>query len=137
MNGELRVPGCMQLSADTTGINSSHIIHRVAFGPVFPGQVNPLDGMQPCWSCLKQMHQGGDADIVRVCTGFERLLKTESGTFKYYLKLVPTEYVKLDGTRSFPRSHVLAATLFICHLRLANAACRLQGEDQPVLCDRV
>ncbi len=29
--------------------------------------------------------------------GFERVLQKESGTFKYYLKLVPTEYIKLDG----------------------------------------
>lgn len=34
----------LQLRADTTGINSSHIIHRVSFGPMYPGQVNPLDG---------------------------------------------------------------------------------------------
>lgn len=34
----------VQLQADTTGINSSHIIHKVSFGPTFPGQVNPLDG---------------------------------------------------------------------------------------------
>lgn len=24
--------------------NMSHIIHKVAFGPEFPGQANPLDG---------------------------------------------------------------------------------------------
>lgn len=24
--------------------NMSHIIHKVAFGPEYPGQVNPLDG---------------------------------------------------------------------------------------------
>lgn len=24
--------------------NMSHVIHKVAFGPEFPGQVNPLDG---------------------------------------------------------------------------------------------
>ena len=45
------MPACMQLAADTTGINSSHHIHRVAFGPTFPGQVNPLDGMQPAGPC--------------------------------------------------------------------------------------
>jgi len=27
----------------------------------------------------------------------ERILEKESGTFKYFLKIVPTEYVKLDG----------------------------------------
>ena len=37
----------LQLRADTTGINSSHIIHRVSFGPMYPGQVNPLNGGAP------------------------------------------------------------------------------------------
>ncbi|EIE27037.1 DUF1692-domain-containing protein [Coccomyxa subellipsoidea C-169] len=64
-----------RLQADTTGINSSHIIHRVSFGPTFPGQVNPLDGA-------------------------ERILDKESGTFKYFLKVVPTEYQWSAGTRT-------------------------------------
>ena len=34
----------LQLQADTTTINSTHFIHRVSFGPTYPGQVNPLDG---------------------------------------------------------------------------------------------
>ena len=38
----------VQLKADTTGINSSHIIHRMSFGPAFPGQINPLDGAPEC-----------------------------------------------------------------------------------------
>lgn len=34
-----------QLPSDTTGINSSHVIHKLSFGgSEFPGQVNPLDG---------------------------------------------------------------------------------------------
>jgi len=34
-----------QLPSDTTGINSSHVIHKLSFGSSeFPGQVNPLDG---------------------------------------------------------------------------------------------
>ncbi|BDA44520.1 Endoplasmic reticulum-Golgi intermediate compartment protein [Coccomyxa sp. Obi] len=73
----------IQLQADTTGINSSHIIHRVSFGPTYPGQVNPLDGA-------------------------ERILQKESGTFKYFLKVVPTEYVKLDGTRT--KTHQYSVT---------------------------
>ncbi|CAL5218347.1 g7 [Coccomyxa viridis] len=62
----------VQLQADTTSINSSHIIHRVSFGPTYPGQINPLDG-------------------------FERIVEKEAGTFKYFLKIVPTEYVNLRG----------------------------------------
>lgn len=26
--------------------NMSHVIHKVSFGPEFPGQVNPLDGFK-------------------------------------------------------------------------------------------
>ena len=37
----------LQLQADTTSINSSHIIHKVAFGPIYSGQINPLDGVLP------------------------------------------------------------------------------------------
>ena len=29
--------------------------------------------------------------------GVERILQVESGTFKYYLKIVPTHYVGLHG----------------------------------------
>lgn len=47
-----------QLKADTTGINSSHIIHRMSFGPVFPGQVNPLDGA----------HHGSGSLLMQSCT---------------------------------------------------------------------
>ncbi len=38
--------GCStQLPSDTTGINSSHVVHKLSFGgSEFPGQVNPLDG---------------------------------------------------------------------------------------------
>ena len=29
--------------------------------------------------------------------GFERVVEKEAGTFKYFLKIVPTEYVTLRG----------------------------------------
>jgi len=29
--------------------------------------------------------------------GFRRFVDTESGTFKYFLKVVPTQYVDLQG----------------------------------------
>ena len=31
----------------------------------------------------------------RICAGFERIVEKEAGTFKYFLKIVPTEYVNL------------------------------------------
>ncbi|KAF5748879.1 endoplasmic reticulum-Golgi intermediate compartment protein 3 [Tripterygium wilfordii] len=48
-------------------VNVSHIIHDLSFGPKYPGIHNPLDGT-------------------------ERILHDASGTFKYYIKIVPTEY---------------------------------------------
>ncbi|KAK6925618.1 Endoplasmic reticulum vesicle transporter, C-terminal, partial [Dillenia turbinata] len=48
-------------------VNVSHIIHDLSFGPKYPGLHNPLDGTV-------------------------RMLKETSGTFKYYIKIVPTEY---------------------------------------------
>ncbi|KAG8646412.1 endoplasmic reticulum-Golgi intermediate compartment protein 3 [Manihot esculenta] len=48
-------------------VNVSHIIHDLSFGPKYPGLHNPLDGTT-------------------------RILHDTSGTFKYYIKIVPTEY---------------------------------------------
>ncbi|XP_057475872.1 uncharacterized protein LOC130763864 isoform X2 [Actinidia eriantha] len=51
----------------TKHVNVSHIIHDLSFGPKYPGIHNPLDGTT-------------------------RILHGNSGTFKYYIKIVPTEY---------------------------------------------
>ncbi|KAI4305527.1 hypothetical protein L6164_028891 [Bauhinia variegata] len=48
-------------------VNVSHVIHDLSFGPKYPGLHNPLDGTT-------------------------RILHDTSGTFKYYIKVVPTEY---------------------------------------------
>ncbi|KAK1277089.1 Protein disulfide-isomerase 5-4 [Acorus gramineus] len=48
-------------------VNVSHVIHDLSFGPKYPGIHNPLDGTS-------------------------RILQGASGTFKYYIKIVPTEY---------------------------------------------
>lgn len=48
-------------------VNVSHVIHDLSFGPKYPGIHNPLDGT-------------------------DRILHGASGTFKYYIKIVPTEY---------------------------------------------
>ncbi|XP_017243529.2 uncharacterized protein LOC108215553 isoform X1 [Daucus carota subsp. sativus] len=50
-----------------THVNVSHIIHDLSFGPKYPGIHNPLDGTS-------------------------RIVQKGSGTFKYYIKVVPTEY---------------------------------------------
>ncbi|KAG5541147.1 hypothetical protein RHGRI_021126 [Rhododendron griersonianum] len=48
-------------------VNVSHVIHDLSFGPKYPGIHNPLDETA-------------------------RILHGTSGTFKYYIKVVPTEY---------------------------------------------
>ena len=53
-------------------VNTSHTIHEFAFGEPYPGSINPLDR-------------------------YNRITE-EPGSFKYFLKVVPTEYVHLNGT---------------------------------------
>uniref|UniRef100_A0A6N2K8G8 Endoplasmic reticulum vesicle transporter C-terminal domain-containing protein n=1 Tax=Salix viminalis TaxID=40686 RepID=A0A6N2K8G8_SALVM len=52
-------------------VNVSHIIHDLSFGPKYLGMHNPLDGTA-------------------------RILHETSGTFKYYIKVVPTEYREIS-----------------------------------------
>lgn len=55
-------------------LNVSHTVHSLSFGPPFPGVVNPLD------------------DNVRMLSKEEG-----AGTFRYFLKVVPTVYSSLTG----------------------------------------
>ncbi|CAK9229104.1 unnamed protein product [Sphagnum troendelagicum] len=61
-----------QIYASASDVNVSHFIHDLSFGPKYPGVHNPLDGI-------------------------DRILHDTSGTFKYFLKIVPTEYQYLHG----------------------------------------
>eukprot|EP00232_Nephroselmis_pyriformis_P005776 CAMPEP_0182908472 /NCGR_PEP_ID=MMETSP0034_2-20130328/35229_1 /TAXON_ID=156128 /ORGANISM="Nephroselmis pyriformis, Strain CCMP717" /LENGTH=203 /DNA_ID=CAMNT_0025044653 /DNA_START=3 /DNA_END=611 /DNA_ORIENTATION=- len=61
-----------QVFHDTMKINVSHTVHQMSFGPNFPGAVNPLED-------------------------YEQMVPTGSGTFKYFLKVVPTQYSPLKG----------------------------------------
>ncbi|XP_074557529.1 uncharacterized protein LOC141813460 [Curcuma longa] len=56
-----------QIFGGAKKVNVSHVIHDLSFGPKYPGIHNPLDGTT-------------------------RILDDKSGTFKYYIKIVPTEY---------------------------------------------
>ncbi|MBA0861055.1 hypothetical protein Goshw_023973, partial [Gossypium schwendimanii] len=56
-----------EIFGGATHVNVSHMIHDLSFGPKYPGLHNPLDGTV-------------------------RILHETSGTFKYYIKIVPTEY---------------------------------------------
>ncbi len=48
-------------------LNMSHIIRHLGFGPHYPGQSNPLDG-------------------------YVRIVDRRPHSYKYFLKVVPTEY---------------------------------------------
>jgi endoplasmic reticulum-Golgi intermediate compartment protein 3 len=52
--------------------NTSHIIHSLGFGEKYPGIHNPLDGVS-------------------------KIMKTGSGLFQYFVKVVPTIY-ELGGS---------------------------------------
>ncbi|KAH7661109.1 COPII vesicle protein [Dioscorea alata] len=56
-----------QIFGGAAHVNVSHMIHDLSFGPKYPGIHNPLDGTT-------------------------RILHETSGTFKYYIKIVPTDY---------------------------------------------
>lgn len=47
------------------------------------------------------------SDCTRVAAGFRRFVDTESGTFKYFLKVVPTEYADFKGACSQQRGLAL------------------------------
>lgn len=62
----------LQVPTDATTINMSHVINKMSFGPSYPGQVNPLDG-------------------------YSQISDVDTGTFKYFIKVVPTEYKSWRG----------------------------------------
>ncbi|KAJ7554843.1 hypothetical protein O6H91_05G011800 [Diphasiastrum complanatum] len=63
----LSIVVAQQIFQSVKQVNVSHIIHDLSFGPKYPGIHNPLDGTA-------------------------RILHETSGTFKYFIKVVPTEY---------------------------------------------
>lgn len=69
------VQRALQVPTDTSTINMSHVIHHMAFGPQYPGQINPLDA-------------------------YSRISDIDTGTFKYFIKVVPTEYQGWTGRRT-------------------------------------
>ena len=90
-------------------VNVSHVIHQLGFGQTYPGLINPLEG-------------------------FVRILDPNSGaaggTFKYFLKVVPTDFQFLKGrgistnqysvteyfTPSSPADTMLPAVFFLYDL---------------------
>ena len=100
----------LQFPNDPGIVNVSHIIKSVSFGPSFPGQINPLDGKTSTRaqffppSLLKEIAYGFQAlqglvkwpgglhSQVIGCAGLHRIVDHTAGTFKYYIKVVPTQY---------------------------------------------
>lgn len=75
----------------------SHIIHKMSFGPPYPGQVNPLDGEYvPLFSSTFNF---GKCEARHTCVlaGYQRVSDVDTGTFKYFIKIVPTEYLSWSG----------------------------------------
>ncbi|KAM6581199.1 uncharacterized protein LOC115725673 [Cannabis sativa] len=60
------------LALQTDTYNISHKINKLAFGDYFPGAVNPLDGVK--WT-----------------------QETPSGSYQYFIKVVPTKYTNIRG----------------------------------------
>eukprot|EP00282_Hemiselmis_andersenii_P030060 CAMPEP_0169468112 /NCGR_PEP_ID=MMETSP1042-20121227/22721_1 /TAXON_ID=464988 /ORGANISM="Hemiselmis andersenii, Strain CCMP1180" /LENGTH=243 /DNA_ID=CAMNT_0009581397 /DNA_START=9 /DNA_END=737 /DNA_ORIENTATION=+ len=63
-----------QLFPDRRGVNTSHVINHLSFGTDYPGLKHPLDGE------IKVLDEG-------------------TGTFEYFIKIVPTIYHDLKGGR--------------------------------------
>lgn len=64
----------VQVHADFSAINMTHHINHLRFGPQYPGRVNPLDS-------------------------FDRVVDHDYGTFRYFLTIVPTQYVSIFWSR--------------------------------------
>jgi len=58
--------------------NISHTIREFSFGKPYPGMTNPLNGVQKLWQGLE---------------------KRDSVMYDYYVKIVPTTYTYLDGSK--------------------------------------
>ncbi|GJP41144.1 hypothetical protein CLOM_g828 [Closterium sp. NIES-68] len=103
-----------QVFSTVGDVNVSHIIHSLGFGVPYPGRVNPLDGFV---RILPPLKEGEDP-------------ARSSGTFKYFLKVVPTRFHFWHGgsvktnqysiseyfTPSSPQSNALPAVYFLYDL---------------------
>ena len=63
--------------------NVTHVIHALSFGDPFPGQINPLDGVQ-------KYHPSTDPNA-------HIPISESGGMFMYYCKIVPTTYSHLTS----------------------------------------
>eukprot|EP00475_Leptophrys_vorax_P005411 TRINITY_DN13273_c0_g3_i2.p1 TRINITY_DN13273_c0_g3~~TRINITY_DN13273_c0_g3_i2.p1 ORF type:complete len:374 (-),score=8.29 TRINITY_DN13273_c0_g3_i2:23-1144(-) len=103
-----------QVFSSVGEVNVSHIIHALGFGAPYPGKVDPLDGFV---RVLPAVREGEDP-------------ARASGTFKYFLKVVPTEFFFWHGgsvktnqysiseyfSASTPQSNALPAVYFLYDL---------------------
>ncbi|CAI6003386.1 unnamed protein product [Closterium sp. NIES-65] len=103
-----------QVFSSVGDVNVSHVIHSLGFGVPYPGRLNPLDGFV---RILPPLKEGEDP-------------ARSSGTFKYFLKVVPTRFRFWHGgtvktnqysiseyfTPSSPQSNALPAVYFLYDL---------------------
>ncbi|CAI5521234.1 unnamed protein product [Closterium sp. Naga37s-1] len=103
-----------QVFSSVGDVNVSHVIHSLGFGVPYPGRLNPLDGFV---RILPPLKEGEDP-------------ARSSGTFKYFLKVVPTRLRFWHGgtvktnqysiseyfTPSSPQSNALPAVYFLYDL---------------------
>lgn len=75
--------GAITVHSDFSRANVSHTIGSFAFGPPFPGRVNPLDG-------------------------FSRTVTHDYGTYEYYMKVVPTTYISAMWRRTESNTYSVA-----------------------------
>jgi endoplasmic reticulum-Golgi intermediate compartment protein 3 len=78
------------LSFTFAQFNITHTVNSLSFGDNFPGFKSPLDGEQ-------------------------RTIRDTHGMYQYYIKTVPTKYIKLDGNEII-ESHQYSVTEHMRHL---------------------
>ena len=85
-----------QLVHDIRGLKNKnhrtdHIIHHLSFGDEFPGQINPLDNSEVSFLLFNQRFFNQEI--------FQHIHKEANLAWHYYLKVVPTEFRSLNGSR--------------------------------------
>ncbi|GHP03693.1 hypothetical protein PPROV_000244800 [Pycnococcus provasolii] len=94
-------------AADTARINTSHTIDSLSFGRAYPGRVNPLDGTA-------------------------RTVSSGASTFRYFMKIVPTNY-RYRSARAVPR--VVTTRAASAAAAAAEVERREEEGDEPTFDD--
>ena len=93
-------------AADTARINTSHTIDTISFGRPYPGRVNPLDGTT-------------------------HIVESGAKTFRYFLKVVPTNFRSYGSSRAFVATRAASAAAAAAEARRVEE----EGDDPTTLDD--